>query len=136
MRANWRYKMAKAKIVKQLVVTTPNEVGTLDKISTALKNVGLDISHLCASALGDEARFMIVVSNPEKAASALRKMEYEVSQDEVLEVEFENAPGTLSPVAKKLGDSGVDIKYIYGTTGDGKNVIGIISTNDNKKALG
>ena len=127
--------MAKAKIVKQLVVTTPNEVGTLDKISTTLKNIGLNISHLCASALGEEARFMIVVNNPEKAAAALRKMEYEVSQDEVLEVEFENAPGTLSPVAKKLGDSGVDIKYIYGTTGSSNNVIGVISTNDNKKAL-
>ena len=127
--------MAKAKMVKQLMVTTPNEVGTLNKISTSLIEAGLNVSHLCASAMGEQARFMIVVSNPAKAAQMLEGLEYEVSQDDVLEVEFENAPGTLSPVAKKLGSAGIDIKYIYGTTGDGNKVIGVISTNDNQKAL-
>jgi hypothetical protein len=127
--------MAKAKIVKQLLVTTPNEVGTLDKISTALKNAGLNISHLCASAMGEDARFMIVLSDPDKATRILEKMEYEVSSDEAIEVEFENAPGTLSPVAKRLADAGVDIKYIYGTSADSDRVIGMMSTNDNKKAI-
>lgn len=127
--------MAKAKMVKQLIVTTPNEVGTLDKIATTLKEAGLNISHLCASALGDDARFMIVLNNPAKATSILEGMEYEVAQYDVLEVEFENAPGTLSPVAKKLGNAGIDIRYIYGTTSDGTKVIGIMSTNDNEKAL-
>jgi len=127
--------MAKAKIVKQLMVTTPNEVGTLGRVSISLKDAGLNISHLCASALGEQARFMIVVSNPTEAAQILEGMEHEVSQDDVLEVEFENAPGTLSLVAKKLGDAGIDILYIYGTTGDGSNVIGVMSTNDNQKAL-
>ena len=62
-------------------------------------------------------------------------MEYEVSQVDALEVEFESAPGTLSPVAKKLGDAGIDIMYIYGTTADGTKVVGLMSTNDNQKAL-
>ncbi len=127
--------MEKVRMVKQLLVTTPNEVGTLGKISAALKNVGVNILHLCASAFGEEARFMMVVSNPERAASVLMKMEYEVVQDNVLEAEFENAPGTLFPIAEKLGIAGVDIKYIYGTTPGEEKVICIISTNDNKKAL-
>ncbi len=127
--------MEKVRIAKQLIVTTPNEVGTLNKISAALKNVGVNILHLCASAFGEEARFMMVVSNAEKAVSALTKMEYEVAQDNVLEAEFENAPGTLAPLAEKLGNAGVDIKYIYGTTSTGEKVICVISTNDNEKAL-
>ncbi|MBN1405396.1 MAG: hypothetical protein JW946_02630 [Candidatus Omnitrophica bacterium] len=127
--------MAKAKIVKQLIVVTPNEVGTLNKISTALSAAGLNISHLCASALTEEARFMIVVADPAKAKRILEGMEYEVVESDALEVEFENAPGTLSPVAKRLGDADIDIKYIYGTTADGSKIIGIISTNDDKKAV-
>lgn len=122
-------------MIKQLVVKTPNEVGTLGKVSASVKDAGLNISHLCAYAVGDEAYFRIVVSDPDKATQILKEAGYKVSQDEILEVEFENTPGTLSPIAKKLGDAGVDIKYIYGTTGDGSKVIGVISTNDNQKAL-
>jgi len=127
--------MAKAKIVKQLIITTPNEVATLDKISTTLKDAGISISHLCGSAFDEEARFMVVVSNPDKALQIFQKMEYEVSLEDVLEVEFDNASGTLSPIAGILGAAGVDIKYIFGTTADSNKVIGIISTNDNQKAL-
>lgn len=127
--------MVKARIVKQLIVTTPNEVGTLDKITTSLSDMGVNILHLCASALGEEARFMIVLNNPKKAIRILEDMEYEVAETDVLEVEFENALGTLSPVAKKLADADIDIKYIYGTTANASNVIGIMSTNDDKKAL-
>ena len=117
------------------MVTTPNEVGTLNKISTALKMADLNIAHLCASAMGENARFMIVVNDLEIATSILEGMEYEVSQADALEVEFENAAGTLSLVAQKLADAGIDIKYIYGTTGDGPKIIGVLSTNDDQKAL-
>ena len=127
--------MAKAKVVKLLMVTTPNEVGTLGKVSASLKDAGVNISHLCAYGEGEKASFIIMASDPDKAIQALKGIGYEVSQEDALEVEFENAPGTLSPVAKKLGDAGVNIKYIYGTTGDGSKVIGVMSTADNQKAL-
>lgn len=127
--------MTKAKITKQLMVTTPNEVGTLDKISVALKNAGLNIFHLCASAMAENAHFMLVVNDVAKATHVLEGMEYEVLETEVLEIEFENAPGTLSPVAAKLAEAGIDIKYIYGTTGEGSKIVGILSTNDNQRAI-
>ena len=127
--------MAKAKVVKLLIVTTPDEIGTLGKVSTSLSDAGVDISHLCAYGEGGKASFMIIASDPGNATRVLKGIGYEVSQEDALEVEFENAPGTLSPVAKKLGDAGVNIKYIYGTTGDGSKVIGVMSTADNQKAL-
>ena len=127
--------MTKAKAIKLLMVTTANEIGTLGKVSASLKDAGVNIFHLCAYGEGDKANFMIAVSDLDKAAQVLKGIGYDASQEDALEAEFENAPGTLSPVAKKLGDAGIDIKYIYGTTGDGSKVIGVMSTDDNQKAL-
>jgi len=127
--------MAKAKIVKQLLVTTPNEVGTLNKISTTLVQAGLNLKHLCASTFGEQAVFMVILDNHEKAKELLENFEYEVILKDALEVEFKNQPGTLSLVAQKLADADIDVKYIYGTSSDGETVIGVFSTNDNKKAV-
>ena len=128
--------MAKAKKVAQLKVKTGNKVGVLSNLTAALKSTGIDIFHLCAYGMDNEAYFMIVLSNPEKAHDALKSAGYEVTQDSVLEVEFESAAGTLEPVAKKIADAGIDILYIYGTTSDGSKVVGVVSTQDNDKALG
>lgn len=127
--------MAKAKIVDELVVITPNEVGTLGRITDGLASSGINIMHLCAYVKDDKGYFMIITSDNEKAASLMKDMGYELKSTQTLEIEFENRPGTLAPVAKRLSDSGVDIDYIFGTSADGKKVLGVMSTSDNDKAL-
>ena len=127
--------MPKANVIWQLVVVTPNEVGTLARLCETIRTSGANISHFCGSAIGDDARFMVAVDKPDKVAKALRALDYEVSEVEVLEVELENAPGTLELVAQKLAEGHVDIEYNYATTSNGKRVVCIMATNDNRKAL-
>jgi len=127
--------MTKAKVAKVLLVTTSNETGTLARISAVLKEEGLNILHLCASAMDDKAHFIIVVDDAGKGFEAIEALGYEISTTEVLEVTFKNEPGTLAPVAQKLAEADIDINYIFGTTSGGGDIVGLISTDDDQKAL-
>lgn len=42
-----------------------------------------------------------------------------IEERDVLVVEFENKVGTLAPVARLLGSNGINVNYVYGTSGDG-----------------
>ena len=127
--------MAKATLIRQLVVITPNDVGMLANVCEAICKCGNAVTHVCASALGDDARFMLNVDNPEAVKQSLEEAGYEVSLADVLEIEFENAPDVLAPVARALSAAGVDILFNYGTSADGKKAVLIMSTNDDLRAL-
>lgn len=127
--------MAKAKIVNELMVTTPNKVGTLGRLTEGLASSGISILHLCAYVKDNKGYFMIITSDNKKAAGIMEEMGYELDQAQALEIEFENKPGTLAPIAARLASNGIDIKCIFGTSADGKKVLGVISTSDNNKAL-
>jgi len=126
--------MPKARIVRQLVVEAPNEVGTLGRICDLIAKLGANILHMCGSALTEEARFMLTVDKTDEVKAALMKEGYDVSEAEALEVELKNAPGTLEPVAAVLAREAVDIIYHYATTNGAPTVKCIIATNDNQKA--
>lgn len=126
--------MPTARIVKQLVVEAPNEVGTLGRICALIAKLEANILHMCGSTLSDEARFMLTVDRPDEVKAALLEEGYEVSEAEALEVELKNCPGTLEPVAAALAREAVDIIYHYATTNGAPTVKCIIATNDNRKA--
>jgi len=129
--------MAKATKAKQIFLVTENEVGTLGKITDVLASKGVNIQALAAyTGKEGKANFHIVTDNNEMAVKAIKERGYEdIKEQDVLVVEFENKAGTLAPIAKKLGDDGVDINAIYGTSADGTKVIGVLSTADDEKAL-
>jgi hypothetical protein len=127
--------MAIARKIKQLVVITPNEVGTMEKICAAVRGAGSAMSHLCASTLGDDARFLLKVRNNDKVRSALEALEYEVTEVEAVEVELDNVTGSLEPVAARLSQAKVDLDFLYGTSADGEKATCILSTNDNDRAV-
>jgi len=126
--------MAKARIVRQLVVEAPNEVGTLGRLCRLIADLGANILHMCGSSLSDNARFMFTVDRTDEVKAALLREGYDVSEAEAVEVELDNAPGSLEPVASVLADHAVDITYHYATTNGAPTVKCIIATNDNQKA--
>jgi hypothetical protein len=82
-----------------------------------------------------KAYFMLVTDNNAKAKKALGALGADVTEDDVISVELFNKVGELQKVAKKIGDAGVDINYMYGTAGSGKSSICVFSTADDKKAV-
>jgi len=130
--------MAKAFIVKELMVKTPNKVGMMAEVAEIISKSGANITALNAFGIDKSAIFRIVTSDNAKAVKELKAKQFEVSEKDAVKVELENRVGMAADMAKKIKDANIDIKYIYGTACACKSdcsCILIFNCNDNKKAV-
>ncbi|MDD5085266.1 MAG: ACT domain-containing protein [Candidatus Omnitrophica bacterium] len=131
--------MVKVMMAKEIVLTVPNKVGVMAKISKALADKGVNIEGVAGYAKSDaEAEVMIVVN---RAVAGLDKLDLggrvSMKERDMLLLEVENKPGALKEVFEKLAAGGVDIRYLYGTAcASGCPSRLVLSTGDNQKALG
>ena len=63
----------------------------------------------------DYALIRLLVDNTDKAIDLLSKEEYIFDIMPVIALEIENKPGTLAKMAKKFGEEGININYVYGS---------------------
>ncbi len=66
----------------------------------------------------DSAEFALIrllVDNTDKAIDLLSKEQYVFDIMPVIALEIENKPGTLAKMAKKFGEEGININYVYGS---------------------
>lgn len=126
--------MARALISKELHFEVKDETGLLGQITKTLEMAQVFIIHLSAYVVKTTGYFQIITRDNQKAREALKHLVPKMGERDVLVVEFENKTGTLAPVARLLGSNGVGINYVYGTSGDGFKIVGIFSTDNNKKA--
>jgi len=127
------------KLGKEIVVSVVNKIGVLADISKIVTEQGVNIAAVAGYAEKDDtAKIMLVTGNNSGIISALKGARYSsIEEKEVLVVELENKAGALKAITEKLAAGGVDITQIYGTTGEGSGPAKVIlSTSDNKKALG
>lgn len=126
--------MARAALAQELYFETKNETGTLGRVTIALAQENVYIIHLSAYTIGDKGFFQVVTRDNEKAKKALSYFVKNMKERDVLIVEFENKVGTLAPVVKLLGNENIGVHYVYGTSGDGFKIVGVFSTENNKRA--
>ena len=127
--------MAKAKRVKQLSFTIPNRAGLLSEVSAAVSGAKVNINAICAYEMGDNASFMLTTDGNARARRALAKIGAEAKEEDVVAVEMPNKMGESQKVGKKIADAGINIVYVYGTTGTGKSATCVFLTSDNAKAV-
>lgn len=63
----------------------------------------------------DHALIRLLVDQTDRAIDLLSKNEYIFDIMPVIALEIENRPGTLAAMAKKFGEEGVNISYVYGS---------------------
>jgi hypothetical protein len=63
----------------------------------------------------DYALIRLLVENTDKAIDLLSKEGYIFDIMPVIALEIENRPGTLAEMAKKFGEEGININYVYGS---------------------
>lgn len=63
----------------------------------------------------DYALIRLLVDNTDKAMDLLTRGEYVFDIMPVIALEIENRPGTLAEMAKKFGEEGININYVYGS---------------------
>ncbi len=127
--------MTKAKKVKQLQFMMPDRAGLLSEITTALAGAKVNVSALCAYGMQGEATFMLAADSNAKAKKALAPLGAEIKENDVVAVEMPNKPGELQKVAKKIGDAGINIMYMYGTTTASRSATCILATSDDANAI-
>jgi len=127
--------MAKVTKVNQLMVETPDEVGMMAKVCSAISDAGVNIKAISAYVKEGKGYFMLLTDDNAKAEQALKSAGFAVSQEEVVAVELENEIGAAKRMAKKLADAGVNLKKCYGSTGNGTMALLVFNSSDNEKAI-
>lgn len=124
----------KARLAKEIHVETPDEVGILSKVLTAIAGVGVNMQAMIAYGLDGKGHFMMLTSDSSKAARAVQNMNYTVTESDVLVAEFPDKKGMGSQLADALAQAGINIHYTYAGA-NGGNVVLVANTADNEKAL-
>lgn len=128
--------MAKASLIKELIVKVPNKVGMLAEVADAVSKGGSNITAINAFGVDDSAIFRIITSDNAKAVKELKAKKMDVSEKEAVKVELENEIGMAANMARKIKDANIDIKYIYATACSCECPCALIfNCSDNKKAV-
>ncbi len=97
--------------ITELFVLLDDKPGSIGDLTRILKKKKISIY-----AIGlfiDTAR--ILVSSPEKALDIFQEQGYQAELREVLGIILPNHQGALMELTQKLGNAGINIKYMYGT---------------------
>ena len=122
--------------VTQLAVFLANKPGTLAAVCDALASEKINIFALTVSDTIDHAVVRMIVSEPKRALSIFEQHGTLVVENEVLLLEQDNKPGTLSEIAKKLAAKNVNIEYAYlATAKSSRKGLLVLRPNDLKKAI-
>jgi hypothetical protein len=122
--------MAKARKVKEISFSLGDRVGLLAEVTTVLAKAKVNINAICAYGMEGNASFMLTTSSNAKAKKALAPLGVAIEEKDVVQVEMANKPGELQKVAQRIADAGIDIQYIYATTGGGKAACVFKSADD------
>jgi len=105
--------MKNVRIVEQLAIFIANRPGTLSDVCDALAEDKINIYGLTVSDTVDHAVVRMVVSDTSRAIALLEAHGTLVLESEVLMIENDNRPGSLSRITKALSKAKVNIEYAY-----------------------
>lgn len=123
-------------ITKQLAIFLENRPGTLARVCDALAETKINIYAISTSDTVDHTVMRMVVNDYRKALHVFEEHGTLVVEDDVLMVEGNNKPGSLSKIAHKLAKAKINIEYAYcATPPDAKKGLLVLRVNDAKRAL-
>ena len=103
-------------VAKQLALFLANKPGTLASVCKALAEAKVNIYAISTSDTIDHSVVRLIVDQPEKAQRVFEQRGTLVVPTEVIMIDGNNKPGSLSDIANQLSDAGVNIEYAYCAT--------------------
>jgi len=123
-------------LAKQLALFLENTPGTLGRLADALGKAKINIYAISTSDTVDHSVVRLVVSDYRAAMRVFEEHNALVVEDDVLMLDGYNKPGSLSRIAHKLADAGINIEYCYcATAPNAKRGLMIMRLSDPKRAL-
>lgn len=100
---------------KQLTISAEDRPGTLARIAKVLADAKVDIVAMNCATFGVHGAIQVVVDDVDKAKEALDRLRLPYTEQGVLYLELENAPGCLGEFAGKLAAQNINVTAGYGT---------------------
>jgi len=123
------------RVVEQLALFLENSPGTLASVCDALAEAKINIYGLSVSDTVDHAVIRMVLSDPRRALMLFEERGTLVVENDVLMIENDNKPGSLSRIARKLSSQKINIEYAYlASMPSAKKGLLILRVTDVKKA--
>jgi hypothetical protein len=120
---------------KQITVFLENKQGRLEEVTGCLADENINLHALSIADTTDFGILRMIVSEPEKAVSVLKKNNFMVKTTDVIAVALGHKPGSLHNVLKKLKTLDISIEYIYAFTSRHKDYDAIVILSvDNQTA--
>ncbi len=121
-------------MLKQLSVFVENEIGSLAKITTVLRENGINLRAISSFDSPEFGIMRMIVDKPEYTKEILTSKGFVVKITDVLAVELEDKPGDLDRVLNIISIAGLTINYIYSfVIRDGKSPLMVIHLDNMEK---
>ena len=121
---------------EQISVFLENKAGRLAEVTAILAESGVNIRALALADTSDFGVLRLIVSDNEKAITALKNQGFTVGKTDVVAVEVEDRPGGLHRILDVLNRAGVNVEYMYAfVTQSGNNAIMIFRFDDIDEAV-
>ena len=104
--------------LKQLSIFLENAPGRLHEVTKAFGAAGINLrAHCICDSSHDFGILRILVSDIDAARGIMMERYVPARVDDVVAVEIEDAPGSLSQVLELFLGSGVNVEYMYAVAG-------------------
>ncbi|MBD3384767.1 ACT domain-containing protein [candidate division KSB1 bacterium] len=100
-------------IIEQLSIFLENKSGRLTEVTDTLGDSNINISALSLAETAEFGILRLIVTDPGKAAKALRQRHFSVNLTRVVGIIIPDEPGSLARVLKILSDEDISIEYMY-----------------------
>ncbi len=121
--------------VKQISVFLENKPGSLARFTQVLSEHNINMRALSVAETEDFGIVRLIVDDLYNTSTVLKEADYVYSVKDVLAVALSDEPGSLNKVITALGESGINLEYMYAfTTSTPGSANLIVRVEDNKKA--
>jgi hypothetical protein len=121
-------------IIKQLSVFLQNELGRLEEVTDILYKHDINISALSIAETAEYGVLRMIVSDTDKAASALKDEDFSVKVTDVICIETPDIPGELHKTLQVFSKEGINLSYMYGYSNGGTARL-ILRVSNPEKAI-
>lgn len=120
---------------KALKVKLQDRAGVLGDIASALGAKGVNVRGMHGYVEQGQGILCLVVDKLATANKVLLARGFRPQEEEVLEIQMADKPGSLGEVTKSLGDAGVNIKYVFVGPSTARKATVFLAVTDMASAL-
>ena len=108
-------------VKKQISVALENKVGRLANLCSLLARGKVNILAISVDNIVDQGIVRLVVDKTDQAIKLLKRARFSMVQSSVVVKQLPDQPGILAQASRKLSRARINIDYVYGSAGTGKD---------------